>query len=412
MSTKLVLHTDRISEEQQAQVDQLLNKIVPADIPVEKYNHLIELPWQGIYPDMESNSAWLQKLSLLIKEITENIEFNLRLLIDENKLVLQIGLETTQEQIAAINALLDRVLPRNLVTEIDEMPLGFARLEYLEGTGTQYIDTTRDVTSETGVKIEYEELQGDGTLHEVVGTRTTGNFWFPPRQSTGGAESNKQEFFYYTSGYTYMKNWGRVVVDLNYKNAGTLYLENLIGDTYQRALPSKKDIVLPPLKLFGSSPYSKFIGRIWRCIVTEGQEIVSHFLPAFDTEVGAPCMFDTTTRTPFYSFGTDDFTYPGKETEAITYSLRNRIYAQLTPNGIRRLYRVPTSYDGSKEEYAAENGFKLLIEPPMPEEGYWTPVWHDREDYIELEWVETEPPAEEYPIEEEFSVKEIKLTES
>jgi hypothetical protein len=71
------------------------------------------------------------------------------------------------------------------------------------------------------------------------------------------------------------------------------------------------------------------------------------------------------------------------------------MYAQLTEHGVRRLYHVPKGYNGGKEEYAAEHGFKILVETPMPEEGYWIPEWHDREDCIELEWVETEPPAEQ-----------------
>lgn len=48
MANKLILHTDRISEEQLAQVDQLLNKIVPADVEVVQYNHNMEVNWRDI----------------------------------------------------------------------------------------------------------------------------------------------------------------------------------------------------------------------------------------------------------------------------------------------------------------------------------------------------------------------------
>ena len=106
-------------------------------------------------------------------------------------------------------------------------------------------------------------------------------------------------------------------------------------------------------------------------------------------------MYDTVTGEPFYNTGSGDFIYPGKESEATTYSLRNRMYAQYTEHGIRRLYHVPKGYNGSKDEYAEANGYKILVETPMPAEGYWVPVWHDREDSIELEWEETESPAEE-----------------
>lgn len=144
----------------------------------------------------------------------------------------------------------------------------------------------------------------------------------------------------------------------------------------------------------GSGNWASLPGRkkYWKLWLNN--EIVHHLIPALDS-TGAPCMYDLVSKKPFYNSGTGDFLYPGKETEATTYSLRNRMYAQMTEHGIRRLYRVPAGYNGGKEEYAEENGFKILVETPMPEEGYWTPVWHDREDCIVLEWVETEPPAED-----------------
>ena len=45
--------------------------------------------------------------------------------------------------------------------------------------------------------------------------------------------------------------------------------------------------------------------------------------------------------------------------------------------------------------YAMENGYKPIVEEPAPEDGYWVPKWHETEEEIVLEWVETEPPAEE-----------------
>lgn len=308
-------------------------------------------------------------------------------------LTVSLALTATAEQIAAVEQLLGRVLPQNIVTEINEMPLGFSRVEYLEGIGNQYIVTNCEVTPETGVKIEYLETFGSFRLHEAIGTRESGRYWFVPRPSPDNKD-NKQEFYYYTASTAWLTNWGRVIAELNFKNSGNLYLENLIGNTYQRTLPEKKDVVLPPLKLFGSADL-KFFGVIWECEVSEGQEIVSKFVPALD-QTGAPCFYDTVTKTPFYNSGAGDFLYPGKEAEATTYSLRRPLtYAQMTAHGIRRLYHVPRGYNGTREEYAAEHGYKVLVETPAPEEGYWSPVWHETEEEIVLEWVETEPPEEE-----------------
>ena len=118
-------------------------------------------------------------------------------------------------------------------------------------------------------------------------------------------------------------------------------------------------------------------------------------IPAL-SPTGTPCMFDKVSKQPFFSDGADDFLYPGKELEASTFSLRRPItYAQLTEHGVCRLYHVPNGYNGTKDEYAAEHGFKPLVETSAPEEGYWAPHWVETDEEIILEWVETEPPAEE-----------------
>lgn len=130
--------------------------------------------------------------------------------------------------------------------------------------------------------------------------------------------------------------------------------------------------------------------------ITRRGKLLSELVPAVDP-IGNPCMYDLAARLPLYNMSpTGEFSYPGKETEATTYSLRRpRMYAQMTPHGLRRLYHVPKGCTLSKEEYAEQNGFKLLVETPAPVEGDWEPVWQVREDCIERVWVETVPPAEE-----------------
>lgn len=168
-------------------------------------------------------------------------------------------------------------------------------------------------------------------------------------------------------------------------------------------------------------------------------------VPALDN-TGTPCMFDLISRTPFRNDGTGDFVigietqqqldnllnsfpnYTGQAIENMQINLAEalqtpenearlaeamaqnstmpamlsldgefvapKFYAQLTEHGIRRLYHVPKGYTGTMDEYAAENGFKELIEPPAPLEGYWTPVWRETETQLICDWVETEPPTE------------------
>lgn len=137
--------------------------------------------------------------------------------------------------------------------------------------------------------------------------------------------------------------------------------------------------------------------RVYGVQIYENNILTRTLVPALDS-VGAACFYDKISGEAFYNEGTGDFATPGQEQEASTFSLRRTVtltYAQLTAHGVRRLYKVPRGYNGTKEEYAMENGFKPLVETPQPEVGYWLPQWRETAEEIVLDWVETEPPAEE-----------------
>lgn len=106
-------------------------------------------------------------------------------------------------------------------------------------------------------------------------------------------------------------------------------------------------------------------------------------------------MYDTVNKVFKTNMGTGDFLYPTDAALAMSAGLDEKFYAKLTEHGVRRLYHVPTGCNMTKDEYAAANGFKELVEPPMPSEGYWMPEWRETETQLICDWVETEPPIEE-----------------
>lgn len=154
-----------------------------------------------------------------------------------------------------------------------------------------------------------------------------------------------------------------------------------------------------PLLTFGNQHQfwtgDNWNGIIYNAKISYGDMLVGDYVPCLDT-TGTPCFFDLVSYSTFYNRGSGDFLYP----QPTTYSLRPAEryipeFAQLTPNGVRRLYKTPDWYDGSIEEYAAAYGFKRIVEPEMPAEGYWTPQWRETNEEIVLEWIETEAPEME-----------------
>lgn len=285
------------------------------------------------------------------------------------------------------------------------LPAGYTRVDFLESTGAQYIDTGIVPNMDTGLSVEVSTKANVDYI--PLGMRDgNGDSRFTAVRRRIGAILSSSVGYGWGQWHVLQVSEGEEITRTHYVSAmnwlfsgEASFFDKTIGDSATKPLNTTELTLHYPLFMFASNTQGNaayhLVGQLYNAGITVGQSLVGDYKPALDP-TGTPCMFDLVTRKPFYNNGTGDFLYPGKEEQATTYSLRRpRMYAQMTEHGIRRLYHVPRGYNGTPEEYAEEHGFKLLIETPAPEEGYWAPVWHEREDCIELEWVETEPPAEE-----------------
>lgn len=337
--------------------------------------------------------------------------FTMNINNDTATLTVAVSLDTTESQIAEVESLLDHVLPRNLVTEISEVPMGYTMLDYLESTGNQYLIVDEPfIPRESGVEIKATKtayslskilwgLYGDGKGDACTGAPTVKDFWGSPM-----GEYVALDFFAsntpvnkpvsYTEPFMASVNWlGERKIRLTQG-----------ANKYEASDDYYKDCInYPKQGLFAAFNINNNKGveiskkfRIHNARFSQVGVQTRNLLPMLDP-TGTPCMVDMVTRCkPFYNSGTGDFTYPGAEQAIQTLDLdfEAKNYAQLTEHGVRRLYHVPKGYTGTKDDYAAEHGFKELVEPPMPMTGYWMPEWRETETQLILDWVETEAPIE------------------
>lgn len=306
---------------------------------------------------------------------------------DTATLTVAVGIDTTESQLADIRTLLDRVLPRNLVTEFDPFPCDFERVEYLENRDGNTFVQIDNVYYIDEVELDISIIRKYGITSAIYGSLQNkyrqcvsirdGVFTVCPGDSNTGE---------YTSKVNCIPG-ERVKIKANYKNV-TYFI-----DGEQKALTRMFTIGKENNDIPQRTPYMDLLMKIYGAKLVWGENEIS-LVPALDP-TGTPCMFDTMTRTPFYNAGTGDFLYPGAEQAVQTTDLDAKSYAKLTEHGIRRLYHVPKGYTGTMDEYAEANGFKELVEPPMPQTGYWMPEWRETETQLICNWVETEPPTEE-----------------
>lgn len=189
------------------------------------------------------------------------------------------------------------------------LPAGYIELEYLESTGTQYIDTG----------IVPDNLTG---LWEFSSKRVVGEDYV-----SSGARNNQTRFYGYCSSRSPEVSYGRG----NYVHTG--YNISLWDDyvDYKHNYRNSREItanshvlasniitisgITSNIMMFGYSSGStanvvRCRSRIKCLKLTQGQKLVRNFIPALDP-TGRPCMFDTVTQQPFYNKGTGEFLWGG-----------------------------------------------------------------------------------------------------
>lgn len=301
-------------------------------------------------------------------------------------------------QLEAVAALLERTLQKNIAIETVNrdfrIPLNYKQVEYLQSQYKTSINTGIYATRNTEVEVDTVITYASnwGILYSANGKYTLATY-----------SSNEMTVLHYYNGSQYIKipRPEEVALGNRFKAKVTkvgLYINETLRGTIPDTVPFFKCDSPMILSGYSVTDTNGAQAKYYSFSMSEDGEKLLEFVPCID-ETGAPCMFDVVSKTAFYNYGAADFLYP---TESTTYALHRVLpdWGQLTEHGLRRLYHAPADWDGELYDYAVTRGFKPIIEPEMPEEGYWSPQWTETEDEIVLEWVETDPPAEDEAITE------------
>lgn len=191
----------------------------------------------------------------------------------------------------------------------------YTELEYIESTGTQYIDTLYIPNDNTTIFFDFMPLALD-TGFEVSGRskRTTNEFTFWGNYSEGvwysyGSGNSSTLTNYKFSTYTrYQVKMGRSV-GLRFST------NNFLTQTTLRVSFSNYLTGVVSLGLFAGHDLSESTGwggktktRFYRLTINEGNNTVHDFIPVLDSK-NVPCIYDLITETYFYNQGTGSFNY-------------------------------------------------------------------------------------------------------
>ena len=180
--------------------------------------------------------------------------------------------------------------------------------EYIESTGTQYIDT--GIKAQVGIKVEMEfsftNLVGQAPFgchynapnmsFLIVGTPLRWSMITNGTQKTNSNETpqnntNYKAEFYVGEDEQYLKING----------------ENLIGNTLTITGINAYNLYLFRRNSSGSpSPASI---KLYYCKIWLNDVLVRDFVPYYDYSTNKACLYDEVTQTCFYNAGTGEFTY-------------------------------------------------------------------------------------------------------
>lgn len=191
----------------------------------------------------------------------------------------------------------------------DILPDGYTKVEYLQSSGTQWIDMgiAPDQNTKVILKVLATNLNGSSGV-SLIGSRSSNNssdqfftyisadqgFLFRVDGDKAPAAFTK---FKVNTLYTITLSSSRFLVDDNGNSVLTMYL-------------SSSDFTSTvTMALFRAKPFSMgFIGNIYVCKHYNNDHLIQHFVPCLDSD-GIPCMYDLVSKTAFYNQGTGSFTW-------------------------------------------------------------------------------------------------------
>lgn len=187
----------------------------------------------------------------------------------------------------------------------DSQNMQLTKVNYIESTGTQYIDTGVKPSNSTKVDIKfmYNSLNGF-----VYGSRT----------SSSGSDAH--EFIINASGLVFPQFDGQhSEVSSSYNKIGEEYIlsnsqsgayinGNLIKSYNTATFSSKHSMFLFGLNQNGTVEYRKFIGRLYYCKIYNGDTLVRDFVPVIDGS-NIACLYDKVEKKCYYNAGTGTFSY-------------------------------------------------------------------------------------------------------
>lgn len=259
-----------------------------------------------------NSPCWFYSLKTALHILLD--ETKVKIDLSQNKLAIQVS-HISGTQLQTVSKLLERVLPRNLVTEINSLPIGFTPLAYIENRSKAFIKTENKLYSDTELESEYFVGENSSYLYGALIGYSGAPYYLV--------------FFTANKGSSVRFDYGNTQEGALFPNiANSRFLLNVSGRTavFNNLTHNTKQTKVSTsaitefetsdtVYVLSGERSGAWCGKIklYSLKGSRGGVPQFNFLPALDP-AGVPCLFDTVSRKAYGSVGSGHFV-AGVETQ-------------------------------------------------------------------------------------------------
>lgn len=185
------------------------------------------------------------------------------------------------------------------------------RVEYLESTGTQYIDTGVKLTNNHSVEVDYQLTSASQNRKGIFGGLVSNGARYGALLSPS---NNYLEFGYGSTNVWYQSGLPDTKRHVMKQEKNLLYFDGSLTHTFNTATFTQN--FTSPLGNFNYTNYNPASAKYYSSRWWDGDTLVRHYVPAID-ENGVGFMFDKVSHTVYLNAGTGAFKYPATQVEYI-----------------------------------------------------------------------------------------------
>ena len=215
------------------------------------------------------------------------------------------------------------------------LPAGFTELEYLESSGTQFIDLLVQPNNETGIECVHETTLARDIL--LAGTRNGDSRWLAAISRGGYATDGFGWNAWHAFGKDYSLAKARGAVNINNNRKARLeYADGRVieEDITETLPPHSINAYLFAYNFDGVANY-KYIGKVFHVVITQGNnEVIRDLIPALRNADGVAGMWDRVSKQFFVNAGTGSFGYRIKRTGETVAAMSLRDPWRVAPSGV------------------------------------------------------------------------------